>query len=647
MTEESAPETPMSASPPGPSDGASPRRQRRSFNVPVLSDLRHFSLRRTATVAHLAVGEALRLRVLVVIAVGLLAIIVADLTSKRFDPVLDLAPSLIRISETVIFIVALIFAVFLSTYSIPHELASKTIYSLVTKPVSRLEIILGKTLGAIAVLGIVILGLGLLSLGYMTVRSHQVRSLAADRYAEWTADTPSERLPTDVPPEMLKIIAEDGALMSMTYQPPTSPMTIISTRRDPGWGKNLVALSGRPTHIAHWGFENLPTEVVDGGKARVHLKVALPTREPLKDSDREVLVRLFIEGRNARTIPAAAYVLTPDGELELPIPAKPKTDAPDYAGQRFWVSVCGIRTPMALAPGGCWILRGDGTAVAASVGPKVTGPFELGKFLVGGSRSLGLLQAYAPFENIPVNRIGPDGTVLRIALSVSSMTTVVPTARTRVITLVRREDGTQARREFTFRPERRTTVYIPLPRDYFAGGSLSVYLQSDTEVRLTGESIRLQVARHRFAANWFKHLVLAWMTFAVLAAIGILFSTISGWQIASLATCTVLLVAYLWQIAVANVHRYGVSLTGSTRPRGDVFQTIARYAYDGVFGFLGAVLPDFSRFDRGGEVARGIDIPWIDGLLAFPQSPTWYALLYIAGTVAVAYLLFLRKEVAA
>ena len=37
----------------------------------------------------------------------------------------------------------------------------------------------------------VILGLGLLSFGYMTVRSHQVRSQAADRYAEWTTNAPA------------------------------------------------------------------------------------------------------------------------------------------------------------------------------------------------------------------------------------------------------------------------------------------------------------------------------------------------------------------------------------------------------------------------------------------------------------------------
>jgi ABC-2 family transporter len=647
MTEEPTPETPMSAPPSGPSDGASPRRRRGLFDAPVLRDLRHFSLRRTATIAHLAVGEAMRLRVLVVIAVGLLAIIVADLTSKRFDPVLELAPSLIRISETVIFTVGLVFAVFLSTYSIPRELASKTIYSLVTKPVSRLELVLGKTLGVIAVLGIVTLGLGLLSLGYMTVRGHQVRSLAANRYAEWADDAPATRLPTDVPPEMLKAIAEGKALTAVTYQPPTSPVTIASTRRDPGWDKNLVALSGRPTHTAHWGFENLPTEVVDGGKARVHLRVALSTKAPLKDRDREVFVRLFIEGGGARTIPAAAYVLTPDGELELSIPAKGKTAAPDYAGQRFWVSVCGIRTPMAVGPGDCWILRGDGTAVAARVGPKVTGLFELGKFLVGGSRSLGLLQAHAQFEDIPADHIGSDGTVLRLALSVGGMTTVPRAARTRVITIARHDDGTSQRREFTFRPERRTTVHIPLSRDYFAGGSLSVYLQSDVEVRLTDESIRLQVIRHSFAANWLKHLLLAWMTFAVLAAIGILFSTISGWQIASLSTGVMLLVAYFWPTTVANVRRYGVSLTGTTHSRGDVFQTVVRHVYDGVFGFLGAVLPDFSHFDRGSDVARGIDIPWMEGLLTFPQGPVWYALLYIGGTVAVAYLLFLRKEVAA
>ncbi|NIA21211.1 MAG: ABC transporter permease subunit [Anaerolineaceae bacterium] len=151
--------------------GRNPPARGHPFLSGVASDLAHFSPRRTWAMARLMVREAIRLRVLGVLVVGLLAIIVADLTSRYFDPVFQATGGLIAVAEVTITLVGMALALFLATYSVPHELTTRTVYSLVTKPVSRLEIIAGKMLGLMVVLAMVTFGLGLLSYGYILHRA--------------------------------------------------------------------------------------------------------------------------------------------------------------------------------------------------------------------------------------------------------------------------------------------------------------------------------------------------------------------------------------------------------------------------------------------------------------------------------------------
>lgn len=110
-----------------------------------LGDLIFISPRRIFALAWLAVQESLRRRVLVGFAVFLLILLFAGwfLDTNTNDPA-TLYLSFVLTATTYL---VLLMALFLSVFSLPADMKSKTIYTIVTKPVRPGEIVLGRILG--------------------------------------------------------------------------------------------------------------------------------------------------------------------------------------------------------------------------------------------------------------------------------------------------------------------------------------------------------------------------------------------------------------------------------------------------------------------------------------------------------------------
>lgn len=108
-------------------------------------DLPNFSFRRTLAMAELTVREAIRRRVLVAFVVFVLVLLFAGL----FMDINSDNPARIYLSFVLnsSYFLILLLSVVLSTFSLPTEVKTRTIYSLVTKPIRAGEIVLGKILG--------------------------------------------------------------------------------------------------------------------------------------------------------------------------------------------------------------------------------------------------------------------------------------------------------------------------------------------------------------------------------------------------------------------------------------------------------------------------------------------------------------------
>ena len=143
-----------------------------------VTDISHISPRRVWAMARLAINEAVRRRVLIVVAIFMLVLLFAGwfLDSGSEHP----ARLYISFVLTMTTYLALALGLLLSTFSLPNDIKNKTIHTILTKPVRQVEIVLGRILGFVAVgtAMLVVMGFG----SYLFVRrglshTHTVESV--------------------------------------------------------------------------------------------------------------------------------------------------------------------------------------------------------------------------------------------------------------------------------------------------------------------------------------------------------------------------------------------------------------------------------------------------------------------------------------
>ena len=133
-------------------------------------DLPATSLRRILAIARLTVKEAIRRRVIVGFVIFVLIFLFAGwfLDVKSDDPA-HLYLSFVLTTTTYLVIVL---GLFLATASIPADIKSKTIYTIVTKPVRSGELVLGRIFGFVAVVTVLLVVMGVISY-FFVVRGMQ------------------------------------------------------------------------------------------------------------------------------------------------------------------------------------------------------------------------------------------------------------------------------------------------------------------------------------------------------------------------------------------------------------------------------------------------------------------------------------------
>jgi hypothetical protein len=159
----------------------------RSLFTAVTDDLPRFSLRRTLAIARLAVQEAIRNRVLIGFGVFIVLLLFAGLflDVKNSNPARVYVSFVLGTTNYLVLIMALV----LSAFSLPNDVKNRTIYTVVTKPIRAGEIVLGRTLGFVAVGTVMLAAMGLVS--YFFVRrglTHDHVVVAADLVEENTPE---------------------------------------------------------------------------------------------------------------------------------------------------------------------------------------------------------------------------------------------------------------------------------------------------------------------------------------------------------------------------------------------------------------------------------------------------------------------------
>ncbi len=160
-------------------------------------DLTQFSWRRTYAIASLVVRESIRKKVVVVCVVFLALLMFAGwfLDPDSKDPA-RLCASFVYQATTYL---VLLLALFLSALSLPNDFKSKTIFTVVTKPVRPSEIVLGRILGLATIGGAILVLMAVCSYFFVanTLKHAHVLNDAEDLAYVTDAD-PSTLDPTAV-----------------------------------------------------------------------------------------------------------------------------------------------------------------------------------------------------------------------------------------------------------------------------------------------------------------------------------------------------------------------------------------------------------------------------------------------------------------
>ncbi len=147
-------------------------------------DMLRFRMRRVNAIAEVCFRESIRRRVLWITPLAILGVVVVSQLQKAMDE----QDAIRQTTKYCLFIAGLIVtiaAIILACTSLPKEIENRVIFTIVTKPATRLEIVLGKVLGFAAVSAAILLIMGAFTWGYLQVRSaammsHVREDLASD-----------------------------------------------------------------------------------------------------------------------------------------------------------------------------------------------------------------------------------------------------------------------------------------------------------------------------------------------------------------------------------------------------------------------------------------------------------------------------------
>lgn len=142
-----------------------------------------FGLRRVWAIATLSFKEAIRRRILYVFVMFLFPFLFAGWYLPNSEE--GRLISLVAFVNGAITWILLPLVVFLSSMSLPNDLRTNTIYTIVTKPVRRLEIILGRIIGFMGIYTVVLVIMGGVSVLYL--RGQIPPEIRAK---QWTAKVP-------------------------------------------------------------------------------------------------------------------------------------------------------------------------------------------------------------------------------------------------------------------------------------------------------------------------------------------------------------------------------------------------------------------------------------------------------------------------
>lgn len=661
-----------------------------------LKDVLRFSPARAWAISSVSFQESIRRRVLWITPLAILGVIIVSQLQKAVDPQ-DAVRQTIKFCLFATGLVVVVSSIILACTNLPREIDSRVIYTVVTKPTTRLEIVVGKVLGFARVSAAILLIMGVFTYAYMHLRSWRLMSDVRERLDAGTVD-PTMR-------KVLEHYQEVGLLTAQTLEQADDLQvwSRIPEGDDPrrfmfgGEGDFLVPFRINPRDLIPPGA---PEEVGPGaGGLVLRLNVGYepsvygeagenpdaaedfipplianpnpppPTTKP--ETERAISVQFL--NRNMETLVSPNEIN--DGK---PIPV---TDRSGATPIHVMVSREGA-IELSKAPAAFLSVSGAtrdaeffaGPEPAMLIVPSAPGhepreiralpdPRDPGRpvqpIFRGRAGSIGQQLRGASTGKVPVAvykfRNAPpqesiDGKVpfevkFGIERSGADPTEETPT---NVEFVVATRDGSYVSDPQIVNPESNRTAYFQVPVEAVQSGDFDVRVRVLTNGHYLGINhlaVNMVADHQTFGLNLFKSLLVLWMMSVLVVIIAVFCSTFLSWPIAIVLTLVILLgrwgVMQLGDATAPGIGNQIVSDLGfrDAAPAKTVSAAVERLAW-----FLNAtarVLPDITQFAAIEDIERGVSIP--------PRKliePVLVLVVFGLPLLVLSYIFLRNKEVA-
>ena len=655
-----------------------------------LRDVLRLSATRIFAVAAVAFRESVRRKVLWVTPLAMLGV----LGISQFVRSADLADDLRQITKYCYFasgLTVVLMAVILSCTNLPRDIDSKVIFTVVTKPATRLELILGKIAGFAATSAAVLGLMGLFTVGYLGTRAFMAQRVIAAELETGRAD-PSRRAAlehyqsiglltarglvgsddlqfyAELPEEDEAIRVMYGGVQNMIAPFEVSRATFIApdlfdanNELKPGVDADQAIGRSGVSIAIKFGYERFRDPEFRGPYAAPRNEVGAVVS--ILDEFGYDLIQSRALAENGRLVNG-----DPTGQSTLFVPLTVGQVAkliPDGWGRtkRFFVQVTptsgdflynvppdAIQLAVALSDGTSARLvpptfdeerdvRPRGPIFRSRLGNyglNLLGPDEVpdqqAVYLFRDVGNYEVIDGQIPFEmDVGVEVAGYDEsdlTTLEIRLRNRATGELSPT--------------------IDVYPENNRTLFFTAPATSITGGDFDLIVRNKSAghyVGLQDDSVRLVSGRQPFAWNLLKGLGVLWLLAVLVVTIGVFTSTLVSAPIAVVLTLCLLLGRWAAdQVAGSLNSRLGRDVAQQIFPTNASEAQVVSTTVDALrrtLEFVTSVLPDVGNFGVGGVVERGLIVP------LGTYGPALFTLLAFGlPLVMLGYLVLRNKEVA-
>lgn len=630
-------------------------------------DIMRLSWTRIWAISSVCFSESIRRRVLLITPIAILGVMIVSQLQRPFDEQ-DAIRQTTKFALFTTGLVVVVVGILLASTSLPKEIENRVIFTVVTKPTTRLEIVFGKTLGFARVSATILLIMGIFTAGYLQFRAwnfnreitKRLDSGAVDalsrptlehykangllsaksyvgtndlqfysklpgnkevrRYANASGDN-QIIIPFELTPDMIGS-PEQGfrmaVVVSVGYEKaPNAPVVDPATTQHAEMGPTPLLSSTRPSAPPPAAEPSVAIGFLDYEETflipNTEIRNGEPINLPSADGSKRVVVELSADNigklAKAANVPHTRkmYLAIIGGSAEYHY----------FVDERPAFIVTGQ-----VQPDGS--LKENAATIEPVIDPATKKPalpiFRGGYSRYGqqlkGEEQNGMVAVYH-FSN--ADKLSTDAANFEMRLGIDRGGTEGAEEEdtiTQVSLQVRNSATGQLGKEQLIKPETNRTAYFSFPKDEIAGGDFDLIIRCitpDHSIGLRPNGLAMVTDTGSFYGNLFKSLFIFWLLSVLVVAVAICCSTFLSWPIA-VVLCVVILLGKWGVMQLGDSTKPGIGAqvandfgfkdSAQAKVVDKSVETLAK-----LLNALAAILPDISQFPATEDIERGVSIP--------------------------------------